>query len=121
MLSNIYLSEKGKRNFRSSHHNLPALPDPRGFLNNAQNVNLKPRDLIANFKRRQADRSTAILRTFRPIARRSIRCANITRNNKTSGPDGLPASGGPDEASTVAKATYRHLSVCPGTLLNQLN
>ena len=53
VLSNIYLSEKGKRQYRAGHSNLSALPDPAGFLNNAQNVNLRPRDLIANFRDRQ--------------------------------------------------------------------
>ena len=47
VLSNVYLSEKGKRNFRAGHGNRAVLPDPAGFLNNAQNVNLSPRDLIA--------------------------------------------------------------------------
>jgi hypothetical protein len=50
VLSNVYLSEKGKRNFRAGHSNKAVLPDPEGFLNNAQNVNLSPRHLIARFR-----------------------------------------------------------------------
>ena len=55
VLSNIYLSEKGKRNFRAAHNNMAALPNPEGFLNNAQNVNLSPRDLIAGFGSKQPE------------------------------------------------------------------
>jgi hypothetical protein len=53
VLSNIYLSEKGKRQYRAGHSNLTTLPNPRGFLNNAQNVNMRPRDLLANFRNKQ--------------------------------------------------------------------
>ena len=55
VVSNVYLSEKGKRNYRAGHDNRAVLPDPEGFLNNAQNVNLSPRDLIARFRMRQLE------------------------------------------------------------------
>ena len=53
VISNIYLAEKGKNLFRASHSNLSALPDLEGFLNNAQFVNLKPRELLNRFKAKQ--------------------------------------------------------------------
>lgn len=62
VLSNVYLSEKGKKIFRASHSSLSALPDPEGFLNNAQYVNMEPRRLLANFKNKQP-------RFYRELAR----------------------------------------------------
>jgi len=53
VISNIYLSERRKKNYRVSHNSFATLPDPEGFLDNAQNINLSPRKLLAEFKRRQ--------------------------------------------------------------------